>query len=59
MAFPAVQIFLNNYIVTKINFATNSNAIMVATISFLVNLPVKRVIRMYAMQPIPIPLEME
>ena len=41
------------------NFATNRSAIRVAMISFLVYLPVKMVMRMYAMHPIPIPLEME
>ena len=47
------------YIVTNANFARKIRAMIVATISFFVYLPVKTEIRTYAMQPMPIPLEME
>lgn len=45
--------------VTKANLAMKISAIRVATRSFLVYLPVKRVMRTYAIQPMPIPLEIE
>ena len=47
------------YIVTNANFAIKMSAITVAMISFFVYLPVKMEIRTYAMQPIPIPLDIE
>ena len=50
---------LYDYIVTKANLARKISAMSVAMRSFLVNLPVKRVMRTYAMQPIPIPFEIE
>ena len=49
----------SDYIVTKANLPMKISAIRVAIKSFFVNLPVKTVIRTYAIQPIPIPLEME
>ena len=48
-----------NYMVTKMNLNRKRRAIIVMIMSFFLNLPVKRVMRTYAIAPIPIPFEME
>ena len=48
-----------DYMVTRKKRAVKRTAITVTTISFLVYLPVKSVMRVYAIAPIAIPLEIE
>ena len=47
------------YMVMNTNFRQKSTPITATIMSFFSNYPVKRVIRVYAIEPIPIPLAME
>ena len=47
------------YIVMKMNFKQNSNPITATMISLFLNSPVNTAIKVYAMEPMPIPFAME
>ena len=47
------------YIVMKMNFRQNNSPITATIMSFFSNLPVNRVITVYAIEPMPIPFAME